>query len=117
VLSHPPQQLLVDRTKHRAFMTHIFQHTGVQLPPVQSAPPLALQAVVVPPLLLGPSLHSFGPSISPLRPVTLDFLTLVVRPISAQPHVPPVTVVTTAVVAVSMTALAPADPAPQHMSK
>jgi hypothetical protein len=32
------QQLLADRAKHRAFMAHILQHTGVQLPPVQSAP-------------------------------------------------------------------------------
>jgi hypothetical protein len=36
------QQLLADRVKHRAFMTHILQHTNVQLPPMQSAPPLAL---------------------------------------------------------------------------
>jgi hypothetical protein len=32
------QQLLADRAEHRAFMTHILQHTSVQLPPVQSAP-------------------------------------------------------------------------------
>jgi hypothetical protein len=42
------QQLLADRTKHRAFMTHILQHTSVQLPLVQSAPPPALQVAVVP---------------------------------------------------------------------
>jgi hypothetical protein len=36
------QQLLADRAEHRAFMTHILQHTGVQPPPVQFAPPLAL---------------------------------------------------------------------------
>jgi hypothetical protein len=33
------QQLLADRTKHRAFMTHILQHIGVPVPPVQSATP------------------------------------------------------------------------------
>jgi hypothetical protein len=36
------QQLLADRIEHRAFMTHILQHTGVQLPLVRSAPPPAL---------------------------------------------------------------------------
>jgi hypothetical protein len=41
------QQLLADRAEHRAFMIHILQHTSVQLPPVQSAPPPALQAAVV----------------------------------------------------------------------
>jgi hypothetical protein len=35
-------------------MTHILQHTGVQLPPVQSTPPPALQAAVVPALQAGP---------------------------------------------------------------
>jgi hypothetical protein len=40
------QQLLADRDEHWAFMTHILQHTGVQIPPVQSTP-LALQAAVV----------------------------------------------------------------------
>jgi hypothetical protein len=44
------QQLLEDRSEHRAFMTHILQHTGVQVPPVQCVPPLALQADVVPAL-------------------------------------------------------------------
>jgi hypothetical protein len=47
------QQLLADRAEHRAFMTHILQHTGVQIPPVQSTP-LALQAVVVPAIQSGP---------------------------------------------------------------
>jgi hypothetical protein len=36
------QRLLADRAEHRAFRTHILQHTGVHLPPVQSAPPPAL---------------------------------------------------------------------------
>jgi hypothetical protein len=36
------QQLLANRAEQRAFMTHILPHTGVQLPPVQSAPPPAL---------------------------------------------------------------------------
>ena len=41
------QQFLADKAEHRAFMTHILQHTGVQIPPVQSAPPLPLQAAIV----------------------------------------------------------------------
>jgi hypothetical protein len=106
-------QLLANRVEHWAFMMHILQHTGVQLPPVQSAPPPALQAAIVPALQSGPSLHSFGSSISSLRPVTLDFSTPVVGPISTQPPVPPASVVTTAAVVVSVTAPAPADPAPQ----
>jgi hypothetical protein len=80
---------------------------------VQSAPPPALQAVVVPALQERPPLHSFGPTISPLRLVTLDFLSSVVRPVSAPQLVPPAPAVTTVVVSVSMTAPAPADPAPQ----
>jgi hypothetical protein len=42
------QYLLADRAEHQAFMTHILQHIGVLVPPVQSTPPLALQASVVP---------------------------------------------------------------------
>jgi hypothetical protein len=107
------QQLLADRAEHRASMTHIIQHTGVQLPPVQSAPPPALQAVVVPALPAGPPLPLFGPSPSPLRLVTLDFSSPVVGPISAQPPVPLAPAFTTIVVAVSVTAAAPADLASQ----
>jgi hypothetical protein len=92
-------------------MTHILQHTSVQLPPVQSAPPLILQAAVVPVIQVGPPLPSFGPSPSPLRPVTLDFSSPVISSISAQPPVPPAPAVTTADVAVSVTTLAPAAPA------
>jgi hypothetical protein len=36
------QQLLADRAENRAFMTHILQHTGAQIPPAQSAPPSSL---------------------------------------------------------------------------
>jgi hypothetical protein len=68
-------------------------------------------------LQLGPLLHLFGPSISPLRPVTLAFSTPVVRPISAQFLVPPATAVTTTVVVVSVTAPALVDPAPQPTSQ
>jgi hypothetical protein len=50
------QQFLADMAEHRAFMTHILQHTGVQIPPVQSAPPPALQAAVVPAIQVGPPL-------------------------------------------------------------
>jgi hypothetical protein len=111
------QQLLVYRVEHRAFMTHILQHTGLQLPPFQSAPPPALQATVVPAIQAGPPLPPFGPSPSPLRSVTLDFLSSVVGTVSAQPPVPPTSAVTTAVVAVSVTASAPADPAAQPLSE
>jgi hypothetical protein len=97
-------------------MTHILQHTGVPFPLVQSAPPLALQAIVVPAIQSGPQLHSFGPTISPLRPVTLDFSTQVVGPVNAQPPVPPASVVTTPIVAISVTAPTPADQAPQLAS-
>jgi hypothetical protein len=89
-------------------MTHILQHTGVQLPPVQSTPPPALQAVIVLAIQAGPPLPSFGPSPSPLWPVTLDFSLPVIRSISAQPPVPPAPAISTAAVAVSMTTLAPA---------
>jgi hypothetical protein len=106
---------LVDRAEHRAFITHILQHTDVQLPPVQS-PPLALQVAVVPTLPVGPPLSSFGPS-SPLRPVTLDFSSPVVGPISAQSPVPPAPAVTTAAMVVSVTAPAPKDPASQPSSE
>jgi hypothetical protein len=105
------QQLLADRAEHRAFMTHILQHTGVQLPPVQSAPPPALQAAIVPAIQVGPSLPSFGPSPSPLRPVTLDFSSPIIGSVSPQPPVPLAPAVTTAAVAVSMTTSAPIAPA------
>jgi hypothetical protein len=55
-----------------------------------------------------------GPSSSPLWPVTLDFLSPAVGTVSAQPPVP---TVTTAVVAVSVTASAPVDPALQPLSE
>jgi hypothetical protein len=42
------QQFLVDRAEHRAFMTHILQNTGVQIPHVQSAPPPSLQTTIMP---------------------------------------------------------------------
>jgi hypothetical protein len=107
------QQLLADRSEHRAFRTHILPHTGVQLPPVQSAPPLALQAAIVPAIQAGPPLPSFGPSPSPLRPVTLDFSSPVISSVSAQPLVPPAPAVTTTAVAVSVTTSALATPAAQ----
>jgi hypothetical protein len=109
------QQLLADKAEHRAFMTHILQHTGVQLLPVQSAPPPALQATVVPAIQAEPPLPSFGPSPSPLRPVTLDFSSPVISSVSAQPPVPPAPAVTTAVVAVSVTTSAPVAPAAQPL--
>ena len=104
------QQLLADRAENWAFMTHILQHTRAQIPLVQSAPP-ALQAAVVPALQAGPPLPSFGPSSSPLRPVTLVFSSSVISSVSAQLLVPPAPAVTTAGVAVSVTSSAPASPA------
>jgi hypothetical protein len=41
-------QLLQDRAESRAFMTLMLQHSGVSIPPVQSAPPPPIQAPVVP---------------------------------------------------------------------
>jgi hypothetical protein len=111
------QQLLAGRAEHRAFMTHILQHIGVQLPPVQSAPPSTLQAAVVPAIQVGPTLPSFGPSPSPLRSVSSDFSSPVVGFVSAQPPVPPVPAVTTTIVAVSVTTSAPADPIAQPLSE
>jgi hypothetical protein len=106
------QQLLADMAEHRAFMTHILQHTGVQLPPIQSAPPSALQVAVVPAIQGGPTLPPFGPSPSPLWPVTLDFSSPDVGPVGAQPLVP---AVTTVAVAVSVTPPAPVDPTSQPL--
>jgi hypothetical protein len=76
------QQLLVDRAEHRAFMTHILQHTGVQIPPVQSAPPPALQTTVVPAIQVGTPLPTVGPSSSLLRSVTLVFSSPVISSVS-----------------------------------
>jgi hypothetical protein len=111
------QHFLADRAEHRAFMTHILQHTSVQIPPVKPPPPSALQAAVVPAIQTGPPLPSFGPSSSPIRPVTLDFSSTVISFVSAQPPVPPALTVTTAVVAVSVISSAPAAPAAQPQSE
>jgi hypothetical protein len=111
------QQLLVDRAEHRAFMTHILRHTGVQIPPVQSAPPPALQTAVVPAIQAGPPLPTVDPSSSPLRPVTLVFSSLVISSVSSEPPVPPAPVVTTAVVAVCVTSSTPVAPAAQPQSE
>jgi hypothetical protein len=111
------QQFLADRAEHRAFMTHILQHTGVQIPLVQSAPPPPLQAAIVPAIQVGPPPPSVGPSSSPLRPVTLVFLSPIISSVSTQPPVPPAPDVTTAVMAVSMTSSAPTAPAAQPPSE
>jgi hypothetical protein len=92
-------------------MTHILQHIGVQIPPIQSAPPPALQATVVPAVQAGPPLPSVGPSSSPIWSVTLDFSSPVISSVSAQLPVPPALAVTTAVVAVSVTSSAWTAPA------
>jgi hypothetical protein len=111
------QQLLADRDEHWAFMTHILQHTGVQIPPVQSAPPPALQTAVVPAIQAGPPLPTVGPSSSQLRPVTLVFSSPVISSVSSQPPVPLAPAVTTAAMAVSVTSSAPAAPAAQPQSE
>jgi hypothetical protein len=102
------QQLLQDWAKNRAFMTLMLQHTGVPIPPVQSALPPPLQAPVVPAIQPGLPLPTVGPSSSLLRPVTLVFMSPVIRSINSQPPVPPAPVVTTAAVAVPVTSSTPA---------
>jgi hypothetical protein len=97
-------------------MTIMLQHTGVQIHPVQSAPPPPLQAVVVPAIQAGPPLPSVGPSTSPLRPVTLVFSSPVISSVSTQPPVPPAPAVTTTAVAVSVASSAPAAPAASRRS-
>jgi hypothetical protein len=69
-------------------MTLMLQHTGVPIPPVQSAPPPPLQAPVVPAIQPGLPLPTVGPSSSPLRPVTLVFTSPVISSVSSQPPVP-----------------------------
>jgi hypothetical protein len=107
------QQLIQDRAESRAFMTLVLQHSGVSIPPVQSAPPPPLQAPVVPAIQPGPPLPTVGPSSSPLQPVTLAFTSQVFSSICPQPPVPPASAVTTTVVAVSVTTSDPAAPAAQ----
>jgi hypothetical protein len=94
-------------------MTHILQHTGVQIPPILSAPPPALQTTVVPTIQAGPPLPTVGPSSSLLWPVTLVFLSPIISSISSHPPLPPAPAITTAAVAVSVTSLAPTAPVAQ----
>jgi hypothetical protein len=98
-------------------MTLMLQHTGVLIPPVQSAPPPPLQAPVVPAIQRGPPLPSVGPSSSPLWPVSLVFTLPIIDSVSAQPPVPPAPAVTTAAVVVSVTSSAPAAPIAQPLSE
>jgi hypothetical protein len=111
------QQLLQDRAENRAFMALMLQHSGISIPPIQSAPPPPLQAPVVPALQVGPPLPLVGPSSSPLWPVTLVFTSPVISFVCPQPPVPPASAVTTAVVAVFVTSSAPAAPAAQLPSE
>jgi hypothetical protein len=111
------QQLLQNQAENRAFMTLMLQHTGVPIPPVQSAPPPPLQAPVVPAIQTGPPLPTVGPSSSSLQSVTLVFTSPVISSVSSQPPVPPAPAVTTAAVAVSVTSTAPAAPAAQPPSE
>jgi hypothetical protein len=98
-------------------MTLMLQHTGVPIPPVQSAPPPPLQAHVVPAIQPGPPLSTVGLPSSPLRPVTLVFTLPVIGSVSTQSLVPPASAVTTAAVAVSVNSLAPAAPVAQLPSE
>jgi hypothetical protein len=106
------QQLLQDRAESMAFMALMLQHSGVSVPPVQSAPPPPLQAPVVPSILSGPPV---GPS--PLRPVTLAFTSPVFSSVCPQLPVPPASAVTTTVVAVSVTTSVSAAPAARPQSE
>jgi hypothetical protein len=98
-------------------MTLMLQHTGVLIPPVQTAPPPPLQAAILPAIQVGPPLPTVGPSSSPLRPVTLVFSSSVISSVSTQPLVPPAPIVTTAAVVVSVTSSALAAPAAQPPSE
>jgi hypothetical protein len=109
------QQLLQDRAESRAFMALMLQHSGVSVPPVQSAPPPPLQAPVVPALQSGPPFPSVG--LSPLRPVTLAFTSPVLSSVCPQPPVPPASAVTTTVVVVSMTTSVPTASAARPQSE
>jgi hypothetical protein len=111
------QQLLQDRAESRAFMALMLQHSGVSVPPVQSAPPPPLQDPVVPAIQTGPPLPSVGPSSSLLRPVTLAFTSLVLSSVCPQPPVPPASVVTTPAVTVSVTTSVPAASAARPQSE
>jgi hypothetical protein len=111
------QQLLQDRAESRAFMALMLQHSGVAIPPVQSAPPPPLQTPVVPAIQSGPSLSSVGPSSSPRRSVTLAFTSPVLSSVCPQPPVPPASAVTTTAMAVSATTSDPAVSAAQLQSE
>jgi hypothetical protein len=111
------QQLLQDRAESWAFMALMLQHSGVSVPPVQSAPPPLLQAPVVPAIQSGPPLPSVGPSSSPLRPVMLAFTSPVLSSVCPQPPVPPASAVTTTVVAVSVTTSVPTASAARPKSE
>jgi hypothetical protein len=110
------QQLLQDRAESREFMALMLQHSGVSVPPIQSAPPPPLQAPVVPAIQSGPPVPTVGPS-SSLRPVTLAFTSPVLSSVCPQPPVPPASAVTTTAVAVSVTTSIPAAPAARPQSK
>jgi hypothetical protein len=110
------QQLLQDRAESRAFMALMLQQSSVSVPPVQSAPPPPLHAPVVPAIQSGPPVPTVGPS-SPLRSVTLAFTSPILSSVCPQPPVPPASVVTTTVVAVSVTTYVPAAPAARPQSE
>jgi hypothetical protein len=95
----------------------MLQHTGVPIPPVQSASPPPLKAAIMPAIQEGPPLPTVGPSSSPLRLVTLVFFSPVISSVSTQPPVPPAPAITTAVVTVYVTSSTPAAAAAQPPSE
>jgi hypothetical protein len=111
------QQLLQDWAESRAFMILMLHHSGVSIPPVQSAHPPPIQATVVLAIQPGPPLPIVGPSSSPLRPVTLAFTSLVLSSVCPQPPVPPASAVPTTAVAVSVTTSVLAASAAQPQSE
>ena len=98
-------------------MTLMLQHTGVPIPPVQSASPPPLKAAIMPAIQEGPPLPTVGPSSSPLRPVTLTFTSPVLSSVCPQPPVPLASAVTTTVVTVSVTTSVPAASAARPQSE
>jgi hypothetical protein len=98
-------------------MTHILQHTSVQLPPVQSTPPPAFQAAIVLALQAGP--HSTHLVLLSLRSGRSPWISRhrSSDPLALSSPVPLAPAITTTVVAVFVTAPAPVDPASQPTSE
>jgi hypothetical protein len=65
---------------------------------------------MVPAIQSGAHLHTFALTLSPLRPVTLDFFAQAIKVVSVQLLVPPIFAVSTLAVVVSVPALASQAP-------